>query len=446
MGAVERLAERDAVLRDVFPEAKAADRRALDDAITRLKLDAFVSIADVEADPDPGPIGQAFIDYQRALQETDRVDFDDLVALAVRRLEADPVILARWRERTKNLLVDEAQDLDRTQLRFACLLAAPENRIFLVGDDDQSIYGWRLADVRRILGLADLLPGLRRFDLETNYRCPAVVVDRADRLIRVNVERFAKRVRPRSDAPGVIALAADASEDDERAERVLASWPTEAATFAFLARTNRNLHPAAVAAVRRGVPFRAADMTLIVESAHLDALLQAAAGIDGSQRSRDGTAAGVLPALATALGAMVRDDEPDEDPDGNPSRSAVAAALLAWAAPYPTFHALRAAVEGFREAIARLRRDDAVLDLATAHATKGLEFDHVAVVDMDDGRFPSGRALAEASDVHRAMEEERRLAYVAWTRARRTLTLVYDPAAPSSFLAEAFDPSELAKP
>jgi superfamily I DNA/RNA helicase len=62
---------------------------------------------------------------------------------------------------------------------------------------------------------------------------------------------------------------------------------------------------------------------------------------------------------------------------------------------------------------------------------------------MDAGRFPSGRAVAEADDPDRALEEERRLGYVAWTRARRTLTLSYDPGAPSSFLLEAFSPDEL---
>ena len=83
------------------------------------------------------------------------------------------------------------------------------------------------------------------------------------------------------------------------------------------------------------------------------------------------------------------------------------------------------------------------LTLATAHSTKGLEFDHVAVVDMDAGRFPSQRSLDDADDPVRALEEERRLAYVAWTRARRSLTLVYDPAAPSRFLLEAFDPDQM---
>jgi superfamily I DNA/RNA helicase len=67
----------------------------------------------------------------------------------------------------------------------------------------------------------------------------------------------------------------------------------------------------------------------------------------------------------------------------------------------------------------------------------------VAVLGMEKGRFPSARSLADAPDPARALEEERRLAYVAWTRARRSLTLIYDPAAPSSFLLEAFNPEEL---
>ena len=91
--------------------------------------------------------------------------------------------------------MDEVQDVDRAQLDLALLLAAPANRIFLVGDDDQSIYGWRLADVRRILSLEDRLPGLRRVDLEVNYRCPRPVVERAVRLVEHNQRRFAKRIR-----------------------------------------------------------------------------------------------------------------------------------------------------------------------------------------------------------------------------------------------------------
>ncbi|GAC1665187.1 MAG: hypothetical protein NVS9B8_06100 [Candidatus Limnocylindrales bacterium] len=134
--------------------------------------------------------------------------------------------------------------------------------------------------------------------------------------------------------------------------------------------------------------------------------------------------------------------DPDADPDA-PRPADVASAILGWAAPYRTLGALRDAIASRRLAIDVLCREDAPLTFATAHATKGLEFDHVAVIGMERGRFPSARSLADAPDPGRALEEERRLAYVAWTRARRSLTLVYDPATPSSFLLEAFSPHEL---
>jgi DNA helicase-2/ATP-dependent DNA helicase PcrA len=121
----------------------------------------------------------------------------------------------------------------------------------------------------------------------------------------------------------------------------------------------------------------------------------------------------------------------------------LATALLAWAPPFADLAAFLTAIAAMRARLAELRRDDARLSLATAHSTKGAEFDHVAVVGLEEGRFPSGRAVADAEDPRRALEEERRLGYVAWTRARRTLTLSYDPAVPSSFLLEAFDPEEL---
>ena len=117
--------------------------------------------------------------------------------------------------------------------------------------------------------------------------------------------------------------------------------------------------------------------------------------------------------------------------------------MLGWAAPFDDLAAFVAAIELMRSRLAELRRDDAPLTLATAHATKGLEFDHVIVVGMEAGRFPSARAVSQAEDPVRAYEEERRLGYVAWTRARRSLTLLYDPAVPSPFLLEAFSPAEL---
>ncbi|HEV8488455.1 MAG TPA: ATP-dependent helicase, partial [Candidatus Limnocylindrales bacterium] len=331
-------------------------------------------------------------------------------------------LLGRWRAACAHLLVDEAQDLDRSQLDLALLLAAPANRIFLVGDDDQSIYGWRLADVRRVLGLASALAGLRRVDLVTNYRCPRPVVERAVRLIEANRERFAKRILAGSEAAGRLVLAPDASDDVVRIRRVLESWPADDTTRAILARTNAELRPAVAAAMELGLPFRAPRVELLVESPLVQTMLDAVARTDAR-----------LPLLARVAGSA-RDEPADRQ---------LAGALVGWAAAYRDLDEFRAAVEGTRAKLAALRRDDAPLTLATAHGTKGLEWDHVAVVGMEAGRFPSRRSVESSPEPGRALEEERRLAYVAWTRARRSLTLLYDPAAPSQFLLEAFTPGEL---
>jgi superfamily I DNA/RNA helicase len=123
----------------------------------------------------------------------------------------------------------------------------------------------------------------------------------------------------------------------------------------------------------------------------------------------------------------------------------VRGSLLGWAAgtDREDLGPLRTALGAAREALGRLHRDDADLTLATVHGTKGLEWDHVACVGFDEGGFPSARSIREAPDRARALEEERRLAYVAWTRARRSLAILHDPGAPSVFLREAFDPEEL---
>ena len=145
---VAPLVDRMAILRRVAPDAGPAGWRLLDTAISRLKLDLMVTAEEVAADDEAGPMARTFVAYEAAVVETGGLDFDDLVARALRTLEANAAVLERWRGRCAHLLVDEAQDLDQAQLRLALLLASPLNRIFLVGDDDQSIYGWRLADVK----------------------------------------------------------------------------------------------------------------------------------------------------------------------------------------------------------------------------------------------------------------------------------------------------------
>jgi superfamily I DNA/RNA helicase len=135
---VEPLLDRETILRDMWPDITRGAVRHLDDAFSRLKLEIGVTAQEVATDLEPGPIARAFLAYESALEDAGGLDFDDLVARALRLLEARPPLLRRWRAKCEHLLVDEMQDVDRTQLRLALLLAAPANRIFGVGDDDQT--------------------------------------------------------------------------------------------------------------------------------------------------------------------------------------------------------------------------------------------------------------------------------------------------------------------
>ncbi len=277
--------------------------------------------------------------------------------------------------------------------------------------------------MRRILDLAGRLPGLTRVDLTTNYRCPPEVVRRAARLVEHVTERFVKRIDAAPRNTGTLVLAADPGDDVARARRLLGAWyGRDTGGYAILARTNGQLAPYAAVALELGIPFRVEQDGLCLDDQAIDSLLE--------QIARDGREADPLLLRIAAA-----------DPAGDPGR-----VLLGWASAFATLESLTAAVARARRARVELRDGSQHLVLATAHGTKGLEFDHVAVVGMDDGVFPSDRSITEAPDPARALDEERRLAYVAWTRARQELVLVYDPDAPSVFMREAFSAAELRPP
>ncbi len=137
--AVDPLLDRATVVRELWPNIAPGEISRLDAAFSRLKLEHAVTADDVASDPEAGPTAAAFIAYERALATRGGLDFDDLVRRALVVLDREPAVLGRWRGACAHLLVDEVQDVDRSQLRLALLLAEPANRIFLVGDDDQSL-------------------------------------------------------------------------------------------------------------------------------------------------------------------------------------------------------------------------------------------------------------------------------------------------------------------
>ena len=189
-------------------------------------------------------------------------------------------------------------------------------------------------------------------------------------------------------SPAVI-LAPDAGDELARARRLLNQWlVAEPGIHAVLARTNIELAPFAAVALERGIAYRAAEDGLALDDPRVAALL------DRLPHNKP-----LAPALACETGAAAQ-------------------MLLGWSLAYRTVDDLRKALAFARARRAELRRDDAQLVLAMAHGTKGLEFDHVAVIGLDENVFPSRRTLEDSDDPNRSLEEERRLAYVAWTQAK----------------------------
>ncbi len=135
-----------------------------------------------------------YAEYERTLRAYQAVDFDDLIRLPVKLLEAHPEVAERWRTRIWHLLVDEYQDTNRCQYRLMKLLAGPRAALTAVGDDDQSIYAWRGADVENLRLLKEDYPRLKVIKLEQNYRSTARILKAANAVISHNPKLFEKKL------------------------------------------------------------------------------------------------------------------------------------------------------------------------------------------------------------------------------------------------------------
>ena len=265
---VRDLVDRATVLAEVVPGLRPEDVGRYDTAFSRLKLELRVDPRDIAADPAAGPVAQAFVRYEAALAARGALDFDDLVRRALDRLEADPALLARWRGRCGHLLVDEVQDVDRSQLALALLLAAPANRVFLVGDDDQSIYGWRLADVRTVSWPSTRsCPGCGGSTSRSTIAAPPPSSSGPSDSSSTTTSGSPRSIRSRDGTRGRVVLAPDAADEPARTVRLLRHGrrPRTTARMAILARTNRELRPAVIAALDLELPFRAASVQLLVD-------------------------------------------------------------------------------------------------------------------------------------------------------------------------------------
>jgi len=258
LSVIKRLMERHRV------STKQYAPRAIQSAISDAK-NALVAPAEYEAlamDPFARTVAPIYHDLADALRLANAVDFDDLLVLPVRLLRENPSQLASYRARFRYILVDEYQDTNRAQYQFVRLLAGDEGNLCVVGDDDQSIYGWRGADIRNILDFKKDFPEAAIVRLEENYRSAPQILDVANAVIRANTGRMGKTLRPtRSGGEAVTTLRALDERDEaewivnELAQRRAAA-NFELRDFAILYRTNAQSRALEEALRRQAIPYR----------------------------------------------------------------------------------------------------------------------------------------------------------------------------------------------
>ena len=242
-----------------FPRRRNSDPVApWIEALSLVRL-GLVSPEEAEAryDGDVDGFAAFWPSYRSTLERRGAVDFDDQIYRALIVLLGDPAARHAAQRACRTMLVDEFQDLTPAHLLLIRLLAAPGGAVFGVGDDDQTIYGYNGADPGWLIDFGDLFPGAGAHPLEVNYRCPAGVVDLADRLLRHNRRRVPKTIRAFSsdEAGWTVAAGVDPVAATVEAERAALASPAAPAEVAVLTRVNAVLAPVQVALASEGIPI-----------------------------------------------------------------------------------------------------------------------------------------------------------------------------------------------
>ena len=450
-------------------------------------------------------IGEAYRGYRR---QHGLLDYDDLLFVLEDLLKGDPEagregLAERFRERYRYIMVDEYQDTNRVQARLVRLLAGEAGNVMAVGDDAQSIYAFRGADVRNILDFPKLFPGTRVIRLEENYRSTQPVLDVANAVLAPASEGFRKNlfttkentpktprvrlVRPMSDLTQANVVAA-------RVEELLDRY--QAKEIAVLFRAGYQSYHLEVALSKRGIKFRKYGGLRYAEAVHVKdvvafvrlainpldmpsfervAGLSKGVGTKTAEKIYHVAAQGDFDALRKACtkypdlwSDMLLLDKLREHnltpaaliemviehytprlqaifPDDWPRRQQGLSELAHIASAYTDLEQFVAdlSLETPEDDADEFDEAGRVV-LSTIHSSKGLEWDAVILLDLVEDRFPSRHALVRPED----FEEERRLMYVACTRAREDLELFVpatlysrqnggnEPATPSPFVRE----------
>ncbi|MDI7269347.1 MAG: UvrD-helicase domain-containing protein, partial [Myxococcota bacterium] len=491
------------VLRDlgIVPEVLSA--KDLRIRIDRAKQDGLGPDDLPAGRPWAPPVAEAYAEYERRLRASNAVDFGDLLVMAVRMLERDAEVREKLRDRFLHLLVDEFQDTNAIQYRLLRLLVNERRNLCVVGDDDQSIYGWRGARVRNILGFEREFPGAVVVRLEQNYRSASHILESAAAVIERNKARHAKKLWTANAAgePVRVIAAGDEREEAWEVARLVGELRARgrplrsAAVFYRINAQSRVIEEAMRA---RGLPYVVVGGFRFYERAEVKSLLaylrllanpaddlsfarivnvppRGVGKVTFERLAEHARAAGIPLAAAAATVADVA---------GIATAAAcgladLAASLERWRAGAVEGPAAVARLvfeeSGYAEALRKDRGLDAEsrlqnvheligsigeyereaetptltgyleqvslqsaadeadtsadrIALMTVHSAKGLEFADVFVVGLEETVFPyQPWAVVDEEREHERerVEEERRLCYVAMTRARERLYLFH---------------------
>ena len=423
------------------------------------------------------------------------MDFDDLIYNTVRLFESEPDVLRKYQDKYKYIMVDEYQDTSKAQSKLIDMLASGWFNLCVVGDEDQSIYSFRGAIVKNILGFGDKYPGTYKVKLEENYRSTKNILDAANSVIKNNKIRTDKKLWTRSDS-GVPVETCDCTYScvDE------ADWVTEKIidnklkykNTAILYRINSQSGPLERKFIQSGIPYRIiggtrffdrkevkdilAYMTIIVnpaDSIRLKRIINVPARKIGlktvdklemqaklcnmdmvtmckhawkfddlkRQSKQLGKFYELYDELVKQTNGLSLSDTVQTIYDITDYENALAGKddsfdrkmnINQLESMADEFEKRKielgepCGIQEFLEEVSLLsdidnydKTKDAVT-MMTMHSSKGLEFENVFLVGWSDGIFPSSRAL-QADDAETAIEEERRLAYVGMTRAKKRL-------------------------
>jgi DNA helicase II / ATP-dependent DNA helicase PcrA len=456
-------------------------------------------------------ITQVYQGYTKRKQQTNCMDFDDLLVLSLRLLEENQDILELYQRRFRHILVDEYQDTNSVQSRLIDLLAGNGSSIMAVGDDAQSIYSWRGADMANILSFPERHEGCQVYKIETNYRSVPEILDLSNAAIRVNRARFEKDLRSSREElgvkPALVPLEDPMMQAAFVAQRILELRDDgiELEEMAVLYRAHFQSMEIQMELTRRGIPFTITSGLRFFEQSHIKdvsaflrfvtnrrdeisfkrmILLLPGIGNAGADKLwREWVATGwavkeELPKWSELLSGMKPPKKAakaweqlgyilDElTPDGQFAKpSGMIYSVLEGMyqeylqASFDNYEQRRGDIEqlmtygaGFDDVLEflsqlsllssadgeptgdRTERDTEKVTLSSIHQAKGLEWKVVFVIWLAEGQFPNNRVL-EADDEEQ-LEEERRLFYVAVTRAKDELYLSYPLINPKSYTGD----------